>query len=50
MVIQNEEEEEEIKEKRELIIDRLLNNEKILTLIYDKTFYSETKNVDNQII
>lgn len=28
------------------MIDKLLNNEKILTLIYDKTFYPESKNID----
>ena len=28
------------------MIERLLNNEKILTLVYDKTFYPDTKNID----
>lgn len=29
-----------------MLIERYLNNEKILTLIYDKTFYSDVKNID----
>jgi hypothetical protein len=28
------------------LIERLLNNEKILTLLYDKTFYPDLKHVD----
>ena len=28
------------------MIERLLNNEKILTLVYDKTFYAEMRNID----
>jgi hypothetical protein len=28
------------------LIEKLLNNEKILTLIYDKTFYPEIKNLE----
>ncbi|KRX09478.1 hypothetical protein PPERSA_00757 [Pseudocohnilembus persalinus] len=39
---------EEMKENRDKIIERLINDEKILTLIYDHTFYSETKNIDTQ--
>jgi hypothetical protein len=30
-------------EAREQLLERLLSNEKILTLIYDKTFYSGQK-------
>jgi len=33
---------------RDKLIDRLLNNEKILTLLYDKTFYPEIKKIDIQ--
>lgn len=33
------------RERREDMIDRLINNEKILTLVYDKTFYSDQKNI-----
>lgn len=29
-------------EGRELLLEKLLSNEKILTLIYDKTFYSSS--------
>ncbi len=32
-----------------MIIERLLNNEKIITLIYDKTFYPDTRNIDANI-
>lgn len=34
------------KEARQGLIEKLLNNEKILTLIYDKTFYPEIKNME----
>lgn len=40
------------KEMREGLIEQLLNDEKILTLIYDKTFYPDFKGIvveDNQI-
>jgi hypothetical protein len=37
------------KEYREKMIERLLNNEKILTLVYDKTFYPDVRNVDINI-
>lgn len=35
------------KDFRERLIDRLLNNDKILTIVYDKTFYPDIKNLDN---
>ena len=31
------------------MIERLLNNEKILTLVYDKTFYPDMKNIDYNV-
>ncbi len=39
-------EEDFVREQRELLVERLLNNEKILTLIYDKTFHPDMKNLD----
>ncbi|EAR92965.2 hypothetical protein TTHERM_00295780 (macronuclear) [Tetrahymena thermophila SB210] len=45
-VILNSQESQVIRDKRDIMIDKLLNNEKILTLIYDKTFYPESKNID----
>ncbi len=39
-------EEEQSKEFREKLIERLLNNERILTLVYDRTFYPELKNIN----
>lgn len=39
-------EEDETAQNRDKIIERLLNNERILTLIYDKTFYPDLKNID----
>jgi len=38
------------KDQRERLIERLLNNEKVLTLIYDKTFYPDSKNLDVNIL
>jgi len=35
-----------VREKREVMIDKLISNEKILTLIYDKTFYPDAKNIE----
>ena len=32
------------KEQRENLIEKLLNNEKVLTIIYDKTFYGKHDN------
>lgn len=34
------------REARQALIEKLLNNEKILTLIYDKTFYPEIRNME----
>ena len=31
------------KEQRESLIEKLLNNEKVLTIIYDKTFYGKNE-------
>lgn len=31
------------KEQREALIEKLLNNEKVLTIIYDKTFYGKNE-------
>ncbi|KAL4451123.1 hypothetical protein ABPG74_021445 [Tetrahymena malaccensis] len=45
-VVLNSQESQIIRDKRDIMIDKLLNNEKILTLIYDKTFYPESKNID----
>ena len=38
---QNSKENTFAKEQRESLIEKLLNNEKVLTIIYDKTFYSK---------
>ena len=32
------------KEQRESLVEKLLNNEKVLTIIYDKTFYGKHEN------
>lgn len=37
----NEKENAFAKEQREILLEKLLNNEKVLTIIYDKTFYSK---------
>jgi hypothetical protein len=37
-------------EARERLLEKLLSNEKILTLIYDKTFYSGAKQVQDMEI
>lgn len=39
-------EDDEETQHRDKIIERLLNNERILTLIYDKTFYPDLKNIE----
>lgn len=33
------------KEDRDRVLDRLMNQEKVLNLIYDKTFYPDTRKV-----
>lgn len=37
------------KEQRESLIEKLLNNEKVLTIIYDKTFYGKGDNEIEEI-
>ena len=34
------------RQEREKLMERLLNNEKILTILYDKIFYPDLKHVD----
>lgn len=40
-----------LREERETLISQLLNNEKVLSMIYDKTFYdkNEVKNDDDLV-
>ncbi|KAL4469514.1 hypothetical protein ABPG74_004767 [Tetrahymena malaccensis] len=41
----NEQKESFTKEMREILIEQLLNDDKVLTLVYDKTFYPDLKNI-----